>query len=92
MYNQEIRRLLWGTVDNMLLHLRCLELLEVTTTSIDPNSPQRNALEGTGTITANGAKLVEVVLYAEQPNPWGTSTNGGPGGSGGGGAGQTILF
>ena len=55
--------------------------------SIDPNSPQRNALEGTGTITATGGGGGGAP--GEQPNPWGTSTNGGPGGSGGGGAGRT---
>ena len=55
--------------------------------SIDPNSPQISVSLGTGTITATGGGGGGAP--GQEPNPWGTSTNGGPGGSGGGGAGRT---
>ena len=49
--------------------------------SIDPNSPETNTITATGG-GGGGAP-------GQEPNPWGSSTNGGPGGSGGGGAGRT---
>ena len=40
-----------------------------------------------GSITATGGGGIEINSWSE-PNPWGSTTNGGPGGSGGGGAGH----
>ena len=61
-------------------------LLEEIHLKMDPNSPQRNVRGNRNHLRTGGGGGG---APGEQPNPWGTSTNGGPGGSGGGGAGRT---
>ena len=86
MYNQEqlITVTVGLLVDNMLLHLRCLELLEEIHLDLILTLLREMAITGTLLLPM---VVVEVVVVDQEPNPWGT-TNGGPGGSGGGGAGQ----